>query len=103
METVSVMRDAILLEDDACSQSRLKSASTSGDSSSTLTAGSASQTIDDQLDWVRVWEQQNPGYQNVVHVNRRTHDDEKRVQSPSKRESSRADSETVSPFTRYAM
>lgn len=67
-------------------------------------AGSSSQSLDiDQLDWVKALEQQlhAPEYQNTLHVvNRCAHGNEKRVQSPSKRESSRAKTETVFPFAK---
>ncbi|XP_011150493.1 myb protein isoform X3 [Harpegnathos saltator] len=98
-EGTAMVTTALVLEDDSCSQSRLKVASTSGNS--TMTTGGASQTIGMcQLDWT--WEQQqNSGYE--LHVNRRTHGNEKRAQSPSKKESYRVTTkdDTVSPFTKY--
>ncbi|XP_012542405.1 myb protein isoform X2 [Monomorium pharaonis] len=90
----TTVRNTLLLEDD---QNQLKTVSAS---SSTVTAGSSSQTLDieSHLDWVRNWEQQE--YQNVLQLNRRhTHGNEK-CASP-KRESLQVKIETVSSLPKY--
>lgn len=87
---------AYVLEDDSSSQSRLKVASTSGNS--TMTSGTSQAVGVCPLDWN--WEQQqNSGYE--LHVSRRTHGNEKCAQSPSKKESYRVKDETISSFTKY--
>ncbi|XP_032667141.1 transcriptional activator Myb isoform X2 [Odontomachus brunneus] len=87
---------AYVLEDDSSSQSRLKVASTS--SNSTMTSGTSQAAGVCPLEWN--WEQQqNSGYE--LHVSRRTHGNEKCAQFPSKRESYRVKDETISSFTKY--
>lgn len=93
-ESTATVTTSFILEDDSCSQSRLKVASTSGNS--TMTSGGLGMC---QLDWN--WEQQhNSGYE--LHVSRRTHDNDK-CASPSKRESYRVKDDTISPFTKYVI
>ncbi|XP_011873461.1 PREDICTED: myb protein isoform X2 [Vollenhovia emeryi] len=85
----TALRDPLLLDDD---QNPMKAAS----SSSTVTAGSSSQNLNIDLDWVRNWEQHaTAGYQNTLQMNRHTHDIEK-SDSPLKRGSARVKTETVS-------
>lgn len=92
------MTAAYVLEDDSCSQSRLKAASTSGNS--TMTSGTSQAVGICPLDWT--WEQQqNSGYE--LHASRRTHEIEKCAQSPSKRESYTVKDETLSSFTKYVI
>lgn len=86
----TTVRNALLLEDD-----QMKVASTSN---STVTAGSSSQTLNIDSNWVRSWEQAAAGYQNSLQLNRHTHDNEK---SPLKRASSREKTETVSSLPKY--
>lgn len=94
-----------ILEDDVCSQNRIKPASTSGDSSSTVTAGSTSQTLDIELEWpaIRSWETPSLTYSDILHINKHMHNNEKSIQSPSKRGSYCARNETVSPFNKYVV
>ncbi|XP_067204827.1 myb protein isoform X2 [Linepithema humile] len=103
-EGATVIRDSLLLEDSICGQSEIKITSISGNDSAILTAGSVSQTFDiDQLDWIKTLGSQHAvtSYQDSLHINRRTHGNEKHVQSPSKRGSSRTKTETVSSFPKY--
>ncbi|XP_014484302.1 PREDICTED: transcriptional activator Myb isoform X2 [Dinoponera quadriceps] len=91
-ESTAMVTTAYVLDDDSCSQSRLKVASAIGNS--TMTAGEASQAVGMCLDWN--WEQQQTS-EYELHVNKRTH--EKSAQSPSRRESYRIKDDSISPFT----
>lgn len=86
----TTVRDTLLLEDD-----QMKTASTSN---STVTAGSSSQTLNIDPNWVRSWEHAAAEYQNTLQLNRHTQDNEK---SPLKRESSRTKTETISSLPKY--
>ncbi|CAL1680545.1 unnamed protein product [Lasius platythorax] len=101
-EGTTIMRD---LEDGVCDPSRIKAESISGEGVSPLTIGSTSQTLDIDLDWIRTLEQQHlstPGYLDTMLLsNKCTRDNEKSMQSPSKRVSSRMKTETISSFSKY--
>ncbi|XP_012244200.1 transcriptional activator Myb isoform X3 [Bombus impatiens] len=58
----------------------------------------------DQLDWSRAWDNQqnNQTFQGLLNLNERPHNNETRVDTPSKRgSSSRVKTEQISPFTKY--
>ncbi|XP_033197559.1 transcriptional activator Myb isoform X3 [Bombus vosnesenskii] len=58
----------------------------------------------DQLDWSRAWDNQqnNQTFQGLLNLNERPHNNESRVDTPSKRgSSSRVKTEQISPFTKY--
>ncbi|KYN14706.1 Transcriptional activator Myb [Trachymyrmex cornetzi] len=95
-QSATTVKDTLLLEDD---QNRMKTASAT---SSTVTAGNSSQSLDlEHLGWIKSWEQHATAeYQNALELNRHTHGNEK-CASPLKRGSSRAKAETVSSLSKY--
>ncbi|XP_076764602.1 proto-oncogene like protein Myb isoform X2 [Xylocopa sonorina] len=99
-ESSVLSKDSLCTEEDMSGQSRLKSASTSNDNASTVQQNSSSI---DQVDWVRVWDNQQNSqtYQALLDLNERTHGNESRLNSPSKKDSSRVKTEQLSPFTKY--
>lgn len=96
------MRD---LEDGVCDPNRIKTELISGENVSPLTIGGTSQTLDIDLDWIRTLDHQHlasPGYLDTMLLsNKCTRDNEKNMQSPSKRASSRTKPETISSFSKY--
>lgn len=96
------MRD---LEDGLCDSSRVKVDPINGEDVSPLTTSSTLQTLDIDLDWIKTLEQQHlatPGYLDTMLLsNRCARDNEKRMQSPSKKASSRTKIETISSFSKY--
>ena len=85
-EGTSVIRDTLLLDDSICDQSDIKITSITGGDSMIMT-GNMVHTFDiDSLDWFnKTLEHTVTSYQDSLHANRRTHGNEKHVQSPSKR------------------
>lgn len=97
-------KDALCTEEDISGSGRVR-ASSSNDNASVLNTVQ-SHTLDiDQLDWTRAWDNQQNGqnYQGLLGLNdRRTHNNESRLDSPSKRGTSfRVKTEQISPFTKY--
>ncbi|XP_070149694.1 myb protein isoform X1 [Polyergus mexicanus] len=101
-ETTTAIRD---LEDSLCDSRRVKVDLINIEGVSSLTASSTPHTLDVDLDWIRTLEQQHlttPGYLDTMLLsNRCAHDNEKRMQSPSKRTSSRTKTEIISSFSKY--
>jgi len=93
----TIARDSLLLEDDIPSHSRTKSTSLNDESSSMITTGSTSQTVD--IDWVYEQHQRIATYQDTLQQNKRTH--EKRVPSPPRKISSRMKIETTHFSAKY--
>lgn len=96
------MRD---LEDGLCDSSRVKVDPINDEDVSPLTASSTLQTLDIDLDWIKTFEPQHlatSGYLDTLLLsNRCARDNEKRMQSPSKKTSSRTKIETISSFPKY--
>ncbi|XP_029035286.2 myb protein isoform X1 [Osmia bicornis bicornis] len=100
VESSVTSKDTLCAEEDI--SARLKAASTSNKNSSTVTSV---HTMDmDQIDWARAWDNQQNGqtYQGLLGLNERTHGNESRIDSPSKRGGSvRIKTEPISAFTKY--
>ncbi|XP_076386354.1 proto-oncogene like protein Myb isoform X1 [Megachile rotundata] len=96
-------KDSLCTEDDI--SNRLKAASTSNENATTVTSVQTHAMDMDQLDWTRAWDNQQNGqtYQGLLGLNDRTHSNESRLDSPSKRgtSSSRVKTESISTFTKY--
>ncbi|XP_029172647.1 myb protein-like isoform X2 [Nylanderia fulva] len=101
-EDTTTMRD---LEDGVCDPSRIKTELIDDENVSPLTIGGTSQTLDIDLDWIKTLDHQHltsPGYLDTMLLsNKCTRDNEKNMQSPSKRASSRTKSETIPSFSKY--
>jgi len=97
IEGTSIARDPLLLEDDTPSHSRTKTLSLNDESSSMVTTGSTSQTVD--IDWVYEQHQRIAAYQDTLQQNKRTL--EKRVPSPPRKISSRMKIETTHFSAKY--
>ncbi|XP_066589684.1 transcriptional activator Myb isoform X2 [Prorops nasuta] len=101
----TVPKDPLALDDVAHRQTRGKSGSSTNSNTTATAAASSSQSLDiDQLDWVRAWEQQQSGhsYQNLHHLNPRSHDgNDCQLSSTPRRGNVRVKEEQLSPFTKY--
>ncbi|XP_012257198.1 myb protein isoform X2 [Athalia rosae] len=97
---ISTKKETLTLQDENSAQGILaNSVSTSGDSSSTLTAANTSQGLDiEALDWARAWEQQQ---QQFHHHHRQINDrigSESQLNSPPRNQSTSRGKTDVSPL-----
>nr|XP_046484067.1 myb protein isoform X1 [Neodiprion pinetum]XP_046484068.1 myb protein isoform X1 [Neodiprion pinetum] len=101
----SAKKETVNVQDENSAQGLLaNSASTSGDSSSTLTAVNTSQSLDiDPLDWARAWEQQQQQFQRLHHHQQQNNErigSESQLNSPP-RNSASGGKPDVSPLSKY--
>ncbi|XP_006569655.2 myb protein isoform X4 [Apis mellifera] len=96
-------KDNICSEEDISSQNCLKS--TNNDNASTLTNVQPHTLGIDQLQWTRTWDNQQNSqtFQGLLNLNERSHNNESRLNSPSKTGNSfsRVKTAQMSPFTKY--
>ncbi|XP_050584381.1 transcriptional activator Myb isoform X3 [Bombus affinis] len=91
-------------EEEISGHSRLQVDSTNNENSTTVSTMQQHTLGIDQLDWSRAWDNQqnNQTFQGLLNLNERPHNNESRVDTPSKRgSSSRVKTEQISPFTKY--
>ncbi|XP_015438293.1 PREDICTED: transcriptional activator Myb isoform X1 [Dufourea novaeangliae] len=106
-ESSVTSKDTLCTEEDTSGHSRLKAPSTSSENTTTVTTVQAHTLDIDQLDWSKVWDNQQNAqtFQSLLTLNERTHSNDTRLNSPSKRggtSSVRVKTEQISPFTKFS-